>query len=288
MFVLVAHSPSKFPALEKRLLIQLKQCSRDTPPVTLTDQLIRNKAREVAKDIGITEDKFKASSGWVENFKHRHNIRRGVLIGRRRHRHTGVDGELTGEEESDYENAILEGEEGLTKEERLAQRAEKKRERMEFFRIAEERVMEEHGEQIEQGHIDEELRMELVLGVRAELLRAKRAGKPIQRVKPGLAYSDDGAALAEAIRVTENPAAEPIPYVVLPQAQYTVQGPSGVTSYGQAAASSSAQPTAQLANVNAALQYVTQTLTEDFMTKDEKAVIHAMRERVRRSSGRHA
>ena len=43
--------------------------------------MIRNKAREIAKSLRISEDKFKASSGWVENFKHRHGIRRGVWHG---------------------------------------------------------------------------------------------------------------------------------------------------------------------------------------------------------------
>jgi len=49
--------------------------------ITLSDSLIRNKARDIAKSLRISEDKFKASSGWVENFKHRHGIRRGVWHG---------------------------------------------------------------------------------------------------------------------------------------------------------------------------------------------------------------
>lgn len=49
--------------------------------ITLSDSLIRNKARDIAKTLRISEDKFKASSGWVENFKHRHGIRRGVWHG---------------------------------------------------------------------------------------------------------------------------------------------------------------------------------------------------------------
>lgn len=49
--------------------------------ITLSDSLIRNKARDIAKALRISEDKFKASSGWVENFKHRHGIRRGVWHG---------------------------------------------------------------------------------------------------------------------------------------------------------------------------------------------------------------
>jgi hypothetical protein len=49
--------------------------------IPLTDSLIRNQAKSVAKRLGVPEDKFKASSGWVENFKHRHGIRGGVWRG---------------------------------------------------------------------------------------------------------------------------------------------------------------------------------------------------------------
>ena len=51
--------------------------------------MIRNKAKEVAKQLQIPEDKFKASSGWVENFKHRHGIRRGQFHGNGRNARLG-------------------------------------------------------------------------------------------------------------------------------------------------------------------------------------------------------
>lgn len=57
-------------------LIQMKQQN-----TLLTDALIRNKAKETARNLQIPEERFKASSGWVENFKHRHNIRKGVWLG---------------------------------------------------------------------------------------------------------------------------------------------------------------------------------------------------------------
>lgn len=44
----------------------------------ITDSAIRNKAREVASTLHIGHSQFKASSGWVDNFKRRHNIRKGV------------------------------------------------------------------------------------------------------------------------------------------------------------------------------------------------------------------
>jgi hypothetical protein len=46
----------------------------------ITDQLIRERALSIAKSFHITSDKFKGSSGWVENFKHRHDIRRGEWL----------------------------------------------------------------------------------------------------------------------------------------------------------------------------------------------------------------
>lgn len=49
--------------------------------IILTDSLIRNKAREIGLNLGFDEKRFKASSGWVENFKHRVGIRRGVWHG---------------------------------------------------------------------------------------------------------------------------------------------------------------------------------------------------------------
>jgi hypothetical protein len=85
----------------------LKHWVEDTKPqgIVLSDALIRcedisrvlltcsakcpypfshasSKAKEEARRLGILEDKFKASSGWLENFKHRVGIRKGKYIGR--------------------------------------------------------------------------------------------------------------------------------------------------------------------------------------------------------------
>lgn len=46
----------------------------------ITDQLIRERALSIAKSFHITSDKFKGSSGWVENFKNRHDIRQGEWL----------------------------------------------------------------------------------------------------------------------------------------------------------------------------------------------------------------
>jgi transcriptional regulator with XRE-family HTH domain len=71
------HRPSKFPGIESRLIIKLREISQDG--TILSDALIRSKAKEVAQDLDILDEKFKASSGWVDNFKSRWGIRRGVM-----------------------------------------------------------------------------------------------------------------------------------------------------------------------------------------------------------------
>jgi hypothetical protein len=71
------HRPSKFPGIESRLIARLREISQDG--TILSDSLIRAKAKEVAQDLDILDEKFKASSGWVDNFKSRWGIRRGVM-----------------------------------------------------------------------------------------------------------------------------------------------------------------------------------------------------------------
>ncbi|KZT09356.1 uncharacterized protein LAESUDRAFT_723096 [Laetiporus sulphureus 93-53] len=71
--------PSKFPNLELALQGWLRECARTK--TLITDAAIRTKAREVALQQGLTEDRFKASSGWVENFKARHGIKKGQYHG---------------------------------------------------------------------------------------------------------------------------------------------------------------------------------------------------------------
>ncbi|KZT27412.1 hypothetical protein NEOLEDRAFT_1130970 [Neolentinus lepideus HHB14362 ss-1] len=73
------HRPTKFPEIELELRDWLFDCKEDN--IQLTDALIRNKAKEIARGMRISDDKFKASSGWVENFKHRHGIRKGIWHG---------------------------------------------------------------------------------------------------------------------------------------------------------------------------------------------------------------
>ncbi|KAL0581008.1 hypothetical protein V5O48_001002 [Marasmius crinis-equi] len=71
--------PSKFPEIESAMLEWIQ--SPATVRKSLSDTRLREKALSLAKSFHITEDKFKASSGWVENFKHRHGIRNGIYEG---------------------------------------------------------------------------------------------------------------------------------------------------------------------------------------------------------------
>lgn len=66
----------------------LKNC--DDNKTTITDAMIREKGKEIALQKNISEDKFKASAGWVENFKHRKGIRRGKWVYREDFRPTRI------------------------------------------------------------------------------------------------------------------------------------------------------------------------------------------------------
>ena len=71
--------PSKFPNLEAQMIPWLTKMTRLKR--TITDKSIRMKAREIADGLKIDPRQFKASSGWIDNFKRRHNIRKGVYHG---------------------------------------------------------------------------------------------------------------------------------------------------------------------------------------------------------------
>lgn len=73
------HRPSKFPDIENRLSTWAQECA--LTGYQLTDHAIREKAKTVARSLGYPEEKFKASSGWVEKFKERNNIKKGMIGG---------------------------------------------------------------------------------------------------------------------------------------------------------------------------------------------------------------
>ncbi|KAF8635997.1 hypothetical protein AX15_000159 [Amanita polypyramis BW_CC] len=73
------HRTSKFPEIEADLEPWLEECNSKKVPIT--DALIRSKAKEIAQRHRISEERFKASSGWIENFKLRQGIKSGKLTG---------------------------------------------------------------------------------------------------------------------------------------------------------------------------------------------------------------
>ncbi|KAG6831007.1 hypothetical protein H0H87_006580 [Tephrocybe sp. NHM501043] len=72
----VSPSPSKFPEIEEELRKWLVECS--VRNIAISDASIRDRAKQVARALDIPEDKFKASSGWVDNFKTRAGVQKGV------------------------------------------------------------------------------------------------------------------------------------------------------------------------------------------------------------------
>lgn len=98
----------------------------------IQDIAIRQKAREVAREMHIGEDKFKASAGWVENFKHRHGIKKGIWIGRNGGQEPPIiiddesesEGETLSEfrERQDREMALRKAAEAAIREKEAAQR----------------------------------------------------------------------------------------------------------------------------------------------------------------------
>lgn len=92
-----SYRPSKFPDIEKALVQKLWATSRDG--TILSDSLIRALAKEVAAEQAVVPERFKASSGWVDNFKSRAAIRRGVMT-------KGLEG-LLDEDSSDAEGPLV-------------------------------------------------------------------------------------------------------------------------------------------------------------------------------------
>ena len=78
-FVLQAKSfkGSKFPKLEQELFSWFRR--NETKQACLTDDILNVKAKEIAERLNL--DGFKASSHWIQNFKHRFHINVQVLHG---------------------------------------------------------------------------------------------------------------------------------------------------------------------------------------------------------------
>lgn len=70
--------PSKFPEIEEVMRQWLQECTNND--TNISDLLIRTTALDTAQKLHIPEERFKASSGWIENFKHRHEVRGGKWV----------------------------------------------------------------------------------------------------------------------------------------------------------------------------------------------------------------
>lgn len=90
------HRPSKFPKIEKALVHKLWAASQGG--TILSDSFIRSIAKKVAEEQSVAPERFKASSGWVDNFKSRAAIRRGVMT-------KGLEG-LQIDEDSESEGVV--------------------------------------------------------------------------------------------------------------------------------------------------------------------------------------
>ena len=68
-----------FPDVEAELKDWLRECREMN--ATVSDIAIRTRAKGIAKKKGISEDKFKANVGWVENFKQSNKVKKGLWQG---------------------------------------------------------------------------------------------------------------------------------------------------------------------------------------------------------------
>ena len=75
----IANRPAKFTQLENALSIWTRRVFSQN--VVLTDGLLQLKAKKFAELLNISETDFKASHGWVDRFKKRHDIRRFRIHG---------------------------------------------------------------------------------------------------------------------------------------------------------------------------------------------------------------
>lgn len=68
---------TRFPELERKMYQWLCAWPQDRP---ILDADIRTQALNLAKFMGIPDHKFKASDGWIENFKRRNGVKNGRYI----------------------------------------------------------------------------------------------------------------------------------------------------------------------------------------------------------------
>lgn len=72
---IVKHRQAKFPEVEKQLMVWVQQAQEAGQ--ALTDAVIKEQALNIARAIGGSAERFKASGGWVEKFRVRSGLRKG-------------------------------------------------------------------------------------------------------------------------------------------------------------------------------------------------------------------
>lgn len=99
--------PIKFPAIENDVLQWVQE--RIQAGEAVTDASLREQAKLAAKRNGIKEEEFKASGGWIENFKQRNRIKRGKIVPARSERPRLVDEDRASVSSSIDENTSQNG-----------------------------------------------------------------------------------------------------------------------------------------------------------------------------------
>jgi len=69
----------KFDDIEKTLFEWFRQQRNAKPPIPVSGPILQEKAKEIAEKLNIMD--FKASIGWLDKFKRRHDIHRRTISG---------------------------------------------------------------------------------------------------------------------------------------------------------------------------------------------------------------
>lgn len=71
---------TKFPDIEAALLRWIPEWRAQNGREKIPDKVLFSKGHEIAKHLGYTDDEFKASAGWLANFKNRNGVNRTKSI----------------------------------------------------------------------------------------------------------------------------------------------------------------------------------------------------------------
>ncbi|PPQ77634.1 hypothetical protein CVT26_005415 [Gymnopilus dilepis] len=74
----LSRNSSKYPEIEEEMQSYLQDWSDQG--IVIRDDMIRDRALEIARFFGISAARFKGSQGWIDKFKRRHRIRGGEWL----------------------------------------------------------------------------------------------------------------------------------------------------------------------------------------------------------------